>query len=78
MILYTIYDPSVIFQNIDYYNQEKLNSGFTEMKVNGVKVLASPAQNAGMRIERLLSTNPRHFLDPGLQPGVSIPEKSVD
>lgn len=75
MILYTIYDPSVVFQNVDYYNQEKLNSGFAEMEVNGVRVLAAPAQNEGMRIERLLSTNPMHFLDPRLQPGVSIPEK---
>ncbi len=75
MILYTIYDPSVVFQNIDYYNLDKLNAGFTEMDVNGVKVLAVRSQNDGMRIERLLSTNPLHFLDPRFQPGVSIPEK---
>ncbi len=74
MILYTIYDPSVVFQNIDYYNVDKLSSGFTEMEVNGVKVLAARSQNDGMRIERLLSTNPLHFLDPRFQPGVSIPE----
>ena len=72
MILYTIYDPSVIFQNIDYYKQPNLNSGFSEMVINGVKVLASRSMNDGMRIERLLSTNPLHYLDPKLQPGVTI------
>lgn len=75
MILYTIYDSSVIFQNMDCYNQESLNTGFSEMEVNGVRVLAAKTQNDGMRIERLLSTNPLHFLDPRLQPGVEILRK---
>ncbi len=77
MILYTIYQPSVIFNNIDYYNQSNLNSEFTEMMINGVKVLASHSANEGMRIERLLSTNLLHYLDPKLQPGVIIKDKDL-
>ncbi len=77
MILYTIYDPSVVFKNIDYYNQANLNSGLTEMVINGVKVLASRSMNDGMRIERLLSTNPLHYLDPKLQPGVILKDKEL-
>lgn len=75
MILYTIYDPSMIYQNIDYYDQSNIGSGLTEMMVNGVKVLASRSVDNSMRIERILSTNPYHYLDPNLQPGVIIKDK---
>ncbi len=75
MILYTIYDPAVIFQNIDYYKQPDMNSGFIEMVINGVKVLASRSMDESMKIERLLSTNPMHYLDPKLQPGAILRDK---
>ncbi len=72
MILYTIYDPSVVFSNIDYYNFERSPSGFSEIEINGVTVLASRNGPDGVRLERILSTNPSHFLDPKLQPGVIV------
>lgn len=72
MILYTIYDPSIIFTNVDYYNYERIRSDFSEIAINGVKVQASRNGADELRIERILSTNPNHFLDPRLQPGVLV------
>jgi hypothetical protein len=62
---------------MDYFNTEKLNAGFTEMEFNGIKFLAARTPDNEMRIERLLSTNPLHFLDPRFQPGLTIPKKEI-
>lgn len=73
MILYTIYDPSVIFENIDYYNPQNTKTSFSEIEIHGVKVQVVQMGNEEARIERILSTNPSHYLDPRLQPGRIIP-----
>jgi len=40
--------------------------------VAGVPVLVTPAGGGWARIERLLSTDPDHFLDPRFQPGALV------
>ncbi|OPX43706.1 hypothetical protein CLHUN_24260 [Ruminiclostridium hungatei] len=72
MILHTIYDTSLIFSNMDYYNPEKINTGFTELEVDGVRLLVMKTSDDEIKIERILSTNPLHFLNPRLQPGAVI------
>lgn len=71
MILYSIYDPSVVFGNQGYgIKQEDIS--YSEMNINGVMVQVSKANNAGFRIERILSTNPKDYLNPKLQPGSMV------
>lgn len=40
--------------------------------VSGVPVLVAPLGDGLARIERLLSTDPNHFLDPRFQPGTLV------
>lgn len=72
MILYSIYEPSVVFPDISYFNNNSTNKDYQEVLVNGVKVLAFKSGRDEMRVERILSTNPLHFLDTMLQPGTVI------
>lgn len=72
MILHTIFDASVIFSNMDYYNPDKINTGFSELEVDGVKLLVMKTSENEMIVERILSTNPAHFMNPRLQPGARI------
>lgn len=68
MILYTIYDAETVFQNFDYYGRRQDTAGCAEMSVDGIKVQVSQ-NNSGIRVERIISTNPADFLNPRLQPG---------
>lgn len=70
MILYSIYEPSVVFPDINYFNNN--STDYQEVVINGVKVLAFKSGSDEMRVERILSTDPLHFLNPMLQPGTVI------
>lgn len=70
MIHYSIYDTSVIFGNQGFglsSNQASLN--YSDMNIEGVMVQVSRSNNSEIRIERILSTNPKDYLNPKLQPG---------
>jgi len=62
-MLYTVVPPEELF--LDEGDPPALIEG----AVGGVPVLVAPLGDGLARIERLLSTDPGHFLDPRLQPG---------
>ncbi len=68
MIFYSIYDTSVVFGNRGF-DDISANTSFCEMNVDGVMVQVSRSNNSELRIERILSTNPKDYLNPKLQPG---------
>lgn len=65
MILYTVVPPEEVWED----GPERR---FVEVEVEGVRVLAEPIDAASGRVERILSTDPNHFLNPALQPGSTI------
>jgi hypothetical protein len=71
MILYTIYDPNVIFKNSGSGDQQ-VNSSYSEMSVSGIMMQVSQTNNKDFRVERILSTNPADYLNPRFQPGSII------
>lgn len=48
-----------------------------EMSVNGMTVVVHAGADGKRRIERLLSTNPAHYLQPEWQPGMPWPEQGA-
>ncbi len=71
MIFYSIYDTSVVFGN-QGFGEKSANTSFAEMNVDGVTVQVSRSNNTELRIERILSTNPKDYLNPKLQPGAKV------
>jgi len=71
MILYTIYDQNVIFQNGGFGEQQS-NASYSEMNVDGIMVQVSQNNNADIHVERIISTNPSDYLNPKFQPGCII------
>ncbi len=68
MILYSIVPWEVVFKN----NNEKTIERYIEMDYLGEKVLATPAGENRYVINRIISTSPRAYLNPRLQPGQYI------
>lgn len=66
MILYTIVPPEELFDE----DVEPVAS--VEASIHGTPALVTPIGEGKARIERLLSTDPDHFLDPALQPGTIV------
>ena len=75
MLLYTIYDPNLIFNNQNI-NDTQANTSYCETNVDGIMVQVSHDNNNDFCIERVISTNPADYLNPKLQPG-SIIQNSV-
>lgn len=71
MILYTIYDPNVIFNN-GVYSDQQIKPNYLEMNINGTMVQISQANGEEVQVERIISTNPADYLNPKLQPGCII------
>lgn len=72
MILYTIYDPNVIFNNAGYGEQQG-NVSHSEMNVGGIMLqVCQSSNNSDFCVERIISTNPADYLNPKLQPGCII------
>ncbi|MHB8063721.1 MAG: YlzJ-like family protein [Ruminiclostridium sp.] len=68
MILYTIYDPNVIFKNPGSGDQQ-VNASYSELSVDGIMMQVTQTNNKNFRIERIISTNPADYLNPRFQPG---------
>jgi hypothetical protein len=71
MILYTIFDPNVVFKNGNY-GENQINEKYIEVSINGVMVQASQSSNSDLRVERIISTNPFDYLNTKIQPGCII------
>lgn len=65
MILYSIIPIDVVFGN--QYNSEELN--LKEIEYEGEKVLVSQLSNNAYRVDRIISTSPKAYLNPKLMPG---------
>lgn len=68
MILYSIIPIDVVFGC--QYNCEEFK--FVEIEYEGEKVLVSPLSNSTYRVDRLISTSPKAYLNPKLMPGQII------
>jgi len=67
VILYSIVPGEVVFE----YNENPVTS-FLEMEYLGEKVVVSQTDDNKYVICRLISTSPKAYLDPRLQPGMVI------
>ncbi|RAL26365.1 YlzJ-like family protein [Thermoflavimicrobium daqui] len=65
MIHYTPLPPELIFYN----PEESASSSLREVMIDGVQMLVEINPTMELKIVRLLSGNPMHYLDPRLQPG---------
>lgn len=65
MMLYSIVPLEIVFGNSDGGSQVK----YMEAEYLGEKVLVSKLENDDYMIARLLSTNPRSYLNQKLEPG---------
>lgn len=68
MILYTIYDPDIIFNYESLYNKDA-NTNYSEIYVDGIMVQAVQINSTDYCVSRVISTNPMDYLNPRLQPG---------
>lgn len=71
MILYTIYDPNVIFKP-QSFSEKQANASYLELNFDGITVQVSQTNNKDYRVERIISTNPSDYLNPRFQPGSII------
>ncbi|NLP13797.1 MAG: hypothetical protein GX383_04835 [Clostridium sp.] len=68
MILYSIVPPEVVFK--DFFEWADQNN--LELNYLGEKVVVVPLSNNRYRIERVISTSPKAYLNPKLMPGSII------
>ncbi len=66
MILYTMMPQELI------YPQTEMEDHIKFVDVNGVSLAVSSSQNGEYTIERVMSTDPQHFLDGRYSPGQKI------
>jgi hypothetical protein len=64
MIHYSVMPPELVFQG--FFRQEP---PLREVAVGGVQMLVRMERTGEATIVRLLSPDPRHYLDPRFQPG---------
>lgn len=70
MIYYSVVPTDEIFA------EEETERSYIHTAVNGCPVIVEPLGNGRGRIERVVSTDPSHYMTAGIQPGqvVSIVE----
>jgi len=68
MIIYSIMPLSVIFKDFE----KCADISYIEIYYKGEKLQVSPLTNSEFKIERIISTSPKAYLNPGLQPGTII------
>jgi len=61
-----------IIPNEEIWAEDVQSPTFCEMVIGDCKMLVEQLQNGQGRIERILSTDPQHYLDPRYQPGQII------
>jgi len=67
VILYTTMPLETVLQGL-----EDLHPSYLEMEVSGARVVIEETSLGQGRIVRLLSTDPQDYLNPALQPGMTI------
>ena len=74
MILYSIIPPEVVFGDFEK-NDEKEHM---EIEYLGEKVMVTPLSNNQYKVDRIISTSPKAYLNPKLIPGEVINGSFVD
>lgn len=69
VLIYSVIPIDIIMQKNDETSE---NATYVELEYMGEKIQAVPLQNNEYKINRLISTSPRAYLNPALQPGVII------
>jgi hypothetical protein len=67
MIIYTTIPLELVFEGFDQYQPK-----FEEIEYQGVKLMIEPQGPYQAKIVRLLSSNPRDYLNPRYSPGNTI------
>ncbi|RFU61586.1 YlzJ-like family protein [Peribacillus glennii] len=67
MILYTLMPLEQIFPAA-----ENEYSRLVTVNIGGVQLSAEMQEGRGYRVERILSTDPAHYLDQSFQPGSTV------
>lgn len=68
MILYSIIPVDIVFKNFDYKDEVK----YFETEYLGEKIQVAEAGSNQYRIIKIISTSPKAYLNPSLQPGCLI------
>lgn len=66
MIYYTVVSVDELF------GEEEPERSLVPVHIDGCSVLVEPLGNGQGRIERLLSTDPAHFMNAKMQPGAVV------
>lgn len=69
MILYSIIPVDVVFGSKNNFLKEY---NFIEVEYEGEKIEVTPLQGSTYRVNRLISTSPKTYLNPKLMPGSVI------
>ena len=67
MILYTMMPQELIYPHTDMEDNQ-----LKYVDLDGVSLAVSQSQNGEYTIERIMSTNPQHYLDGRYSPGQKI------
>ncbi len=68
MILYSIVPAELVFRGNNYLEEDKLREAY----YNGERIIVAQMSDRQYEIRKLLSTNPRSFLNPAFQPGNTV------
>lgn len=68
MVIYTIVPPEELWEEDSPTPLEQP----IKATLGGISVLVQPTGEGVGRVERVLSTDPNHFLDPRVTPGTSV------
>ena len=68
MILYSIIPVEIVFESLNQQDEIK----YFETEYLGEKLQVAQMENNRYMITRLISTSPKSYLNPGLQPGSII------
>ena len=75
MFLYTIIPLEYIFEDDeDEELQKPATNTEVEIKRGNASLMVSSVEGGQAKISRIISTDPRDFLNPNWQPGVIIPQ----
>ncbi len=66
MLIWTVIPEELVFSGLEEVKREK------EVVYRGRRLLVSPLPEGKMCIMRVISSNPRDFMDPRFQPGTVI------
>ncbi|WP_409305480.1 YlzJ-like family protein [Peribacillus sp. SCS-155] len=67
MILYTMMPHEQMFPA-----ETEVYTNTVCLKYNGIELMATRDENNGYKVERIISTDPAHFLNSSVQPGSFI------